>query len=151
MSLGEAEEEVADRVITGKALQPQQRVQNAIRPQPLAVGEALRPGNDRHQKGRKRMRQRDGVVGSRFGKGQMLLHLPGQADLAQEGNETGQTAEGRNRLGRLVQNQLGIAKERGNFGAGRFVQGRVGLFKHQSLCPQPLPQSDPFSLYRKSG
>ena len=42
-------------------------------------------------------------------------------------------------------------------GAGRFVQGRVGLFKHQSLCPQPFPQSDPFSISefgvksRKSG
>ena len=34
----------------------------------------------------------------------------------------------------------------GNFGAGRFVQGRAGLFKHQSLCPQLLPQSAPFSI-----
>ena len=92
------------------------------------------------------MRQRDGVVGSRFGKRQMVLHLPGEANLPQKGNETGQTTEGRNRLGRFVQNQLGIAKERGNFSAGRFVQGRVGLFKHQSLCPQPLLQSDPFSF-----
>ncbi len=73
VSLGEAQEEVADRVITGKALQPQQRVQNPIRPQPLAVGEALRPDHDRHQKGRERMRQRNGVVGSRFGKGQMSV------------------------------------------------------------------------------
>ena len=24
------------------------------------------------------------------------------------------------------------------------MQGRVGLLKHQSLCPQPSPQSDPF-------
>jgi hypothetical protein len=101
LSLGEAEEEVADRVTTGKALQAQQGVQNTIRPQPLAVGQALCPDDDRHQKCRERVHQRDGVVGgSRF-------------------------AKGRNRLGRFVQNQLGIAEQRGNFGAGRFVQGRV--------------------------
>ena len=124
-----------DRVITGKALQPQPGVQDAIGPQPLAVGESLRPDHHRHQKPRQRMGQRDGIVGSRFGKGQMLLHLPGETNLPQKGNETGQAAEGRNRLGRFVQNQLGFAEERGNFGAGRFVQGRFGLFKHQSLCP----------------
>src|ERR1035437_4095195 len=49
-------------------------------------------------------------------------------------------------LERFVQNQPGIAKERGDFGAGRFVQGRAGWFKHQSLCPQPFPQSAPFSI-----
>jgi type II secretory pathway component PulF len=26
------------------------------------------------------------------------------------------------------------------------VQGRAGLFKHQSLCPQSFPQSDPFLI-----
>jgi hypothetical protein len=26
----------------------------------------------------------------------------------------------------------------------RVVLCRVGLFKHQSLCPRPLSQSDPF-------
>ena len=90
------------------------------------------------------MRQRNGLVGLGFGKRQMLLHLPGKANLPEEGNETGQPAEGRNRLGGFVQNQLGFPKERGNFSAGRFVQGRRGLFKHQSLCPQPFPQSDLF-------
>jgi hypothetical protein len=89
-------------------------------------------------------RQRDGVIGSRFGKRQAALHLLGKTDLAEEGNETGQPAEGGDGLGRFVQNQPGIAKERGNFGAGRFVQGRAGWFKHQSLCPQPFPQSAPF-------
>jgi hypothetical protein len=76
----------------------------------------------------------------------MRLHLPGKADLAQEGDEAGQTAKGRNCLGSFVQNQLGFAEERGNFCAGRFVQGRAGLFKHQSLCPQPFPQSGPFFI-----
>ena len=89
-------------------------------------------------------RQRAGVIGSRFGKRQAALHLLGKTDLAEEGNETGQPAEGGDGLGHFVQNQPGIAKERGNFGAGRFVQGRAGWFKHQSLCPQPLPQSAPF-------
>jgi hypothetical protein len=92
------------------------------------------------------MGQRNGIVGSRFGKREMLLHLPDKADLAEEGDEAGQAAKGRNRLGRFVQNQLGFAEERGNFCAGRFVQGRAGLFKHQSLCPQPFPQSDPFFI-----
>jgi len=119
-------------------------VQNPIRPQPLAVGKTLRPDQDRHQKCRERMRQWNGVVGSRLGKGQMLLHLPGKADLPQKGNETGQTTERGDGLGCFLQNQLGIAEERANLGAGRFVQGRAGLFKHQSLCSQPLPQSDPF-------
>jgi hypothetical protein len=99
------------------------------------VSEALRAHHDGHQEGGERMSQRDGVVGSGFGKGQMLLHLPREIDLAQEGNETGQAAEGGNGFGRFIQKQLGLAKERGNFGAGRFVRGRLGLFKHQSLCP----------------
>jgi hypothetical protein len=64
----------------------------------------------------------------------MLLHLSGEPDLAQEGDDISQPAEGRNRLGRFVQNQLGIAEERGNFGAGRFVQGRVGLFNTVAGC-----------------
>jgi hypothetical protein len=67
---------------------------------------------------------RNGVVGRRFVKRQMLLHLPSKANLPEEGDETGQPPEGRNRLGRFSQNQLGFPKERGNFRAGRFVQGR---------------------------
>ena len=74
------------------------------------------------------MRQRNGIVGGRFGKRQMPLRLPGKANLpSEEGNADGQPAEGRNRLGRFVQNQLGFAKERGDFRAARFVQGRAGL------------------------
>jgi hypothetical protein len=141
-----AEEKVADRVITGKVFQPQHCVQDVIGAQPFAVGEALRPDHDGHQERRERMRQRDGFVGRRFGKRQMLLHLPGKTNLAEEGDEAGQPAEGRNRLGRFVQNHLGFAKQRGNFRAGRFVQGRLGLFKHQSLCHQPFPQCDLFSI-----
>ena len=86
-------------------------MQHPVRPQPLTVGETLRPDHDRHEKRGERVRQRDGVVGSRLGKGQMLLHPPGESDLAQKGDETGQTAKGRNRLGRLIQNQFGIAEE----------------------------------------
>ena len=39
-------------------------------------------------------RQRAGVIGSRFGKRQAALLLAGEADLTEEGNETGQPAEG---------------------------------------------------------
>ena len=73
-----------DRVITWKTIHPQQRVQDPIGPQPLAVGEALPAHHDRHQEGSKRLGQRDGIVGSRFGKRQLPLHLPGKANLAQE-------------------------------------------------------------------
>lgn len=48
-------------------------------------------------------------------------------------------------LGRFLQEQLGTAEEGGDFGVGRFVQGRRGLFKHQSLCHQSSPHRDPFS------
>ena len=58
------------------------------------------------------MGQRHGDVGSRFGKGEMCWHLPGKADPAPGGDEAGQTAKGRNRLGRFVQNQLGFPAER---------------------------------------
>jgi hypothetical protein len=88
--------------------------------------EAPLPHHDGHQKGREGVRQRDGVDGRWFGEGQMFLHLPGKPDLAQEGNKTDQPAEGRYRLWRFIQNQLGFAKKRGNFRARRFVQGRLG-------------------------
>ena len=39
------------------------------------------------------MRQRNGIVGGRFGKRQMPLDLPGKANLPGEGNEAGQPAE----------------------------------------------------------
>ena len=145
--LGETEEEVADGVIAGKAREALHRVEHALGPQPFRVGEAPRPHDDGQEKGGECMSQRDGVVGGGLGEGQMLLHLPGQPDLTEEGNETGQPANGGNGLGRFLQNQLGFAKERGNFGAGRFVQGRLGLFKHQSLCQQPFPHSDPFLYF----
>jgi hypothetical protein len=56
----------------------------------------------------------------------MAFHLAGEPNLAEERNETGQAAEGRNGLGRFIQNQLGIAEERAKVRRGRFVQGRVG-------------------------
>ena len=62
------------------------------------------------------MGQGEGVVGSGLGKGQATLHLLGEADGAEEGDETGQPAEGGDGLGGFVQNQLGIAKEGGDFG-----------------------------------
>lgn len=142
--LPKPEEEVTDRVIAGKAGQAQHRVEDAVGAQPFTMGEPPSPHHDGHQERRQRMRQRNGVVGGRFGERQMLLNFAGEAGLAREGDEAGQTAEGRNRLGRFVQNQLGFPKERRNFGAGRFVQGRRGLFKHQSLCHQPFPHCDPF-------
>jgi hypothetical protein len=55
--------------------------------------------------------QRDGVVGGGFGEGQLALHLRGEADLAEEGDETGQAAEGGDGLGGFVQNELGVAEE----------------------------------------
>ena len=64
--------------------------------------------------------------GEVFGEGQMLPHLPGKTDLPQEGDEAGQPAEGRDGLGSFAQNQLGRTKERGDFRAGHFVQGRQG-------------------------
>ena len=105
-----------------------------------------RAPHDGHEERGEGVRQRDGVVGRGLGEGLMPLDRRREANLPQEGNETGQPAEGRDGLGVFLQNQLGIAKERGDFGAGRFVRGRAGLFKHQSLCPQPFPQCDPFSI-----
>jgi len=141
--LGEAQEKVADGIITGKALQPQHGAQDAIRPQPFTVSETLRADHHRHQKRRERMRQRDGVVGSRFGKRQMLLHLAGEADLPQKGNETGQPTEGGDGLGRFVQNQLGIGKD--GVISVRVVLCRVGSgclsinpYAHSSCRKAPL-------------
>lgn len=82
--LGEAEEEVADRVISGKAGQAQQRVEHLVGAQPLGVGEAARAHHHGHQEGGDTMGQRDGVVGGGFGEGQMFLDLPGEPDLAEE-------------------------------------------------------------------
>jgi len=111
MGLRETQKEIADGVITGKAPQPQHRVQNPVRPQPLAVGKTLRAAHDRHHKRSQRVGQRDGVVGDGGGKGQVSLHLSGEPNLTQERNKTGQTSKGRDRLGRFIQNQLGIAEE----------------------------------------
>ena len=82
------------------------------------------PGSRHHRDDKRgeRVGQRKGVVGGRRGEGQVLLHLLGVADLPQEGDEGGQPAEGRNGLGRLLQNELGLAEEGGEFRAGRFVQ-----------------------------
>jgi hypothetical protein len=143
---GEAPEEVADGVIAGEALQPEEGVRDAVGAQPLAVGEALGPDHDGHEERREGVSQGDGVVGSRRRKGQAALHLLGEADGAEEGDEAGQPAEGRDGPGSFVQNQLGGAKEGGNWGAGRFVRGRAGLFKHPAQCPQPLSHGDPFSI-----
>ena len=90
------------------------------------------------------MSQRDGVVGSRLGKRQVAWHFLGETDLTQEGDETGEAAKRRARLGRFVQHQLGIAEERGDFGGSDFVRGLVGCFKQLPLCPQPFPQCDSF-------
>jgi len=138
VGLGGAQEEVAHGVIAGETLQAQHGVEDVIGPQPLAMGEALRSDDDGHQERRERVGQRDGVVGGRFDEGQAPLHLPGKADRPQKGDETGQPTKGRGGLGRFIQNELVAAKERGDLGAGRFVRGRAGLFKHQSSCPQPL-------------
>ena len=146
VGLGKPQEKVADGVITGKPFQSQQGVQDPVRAQPLAVGEALGTRHHRHHKRRERMRQRNGVVGSRLGKRHGALHLAGKTNLAEERNETGQPAKRRDGLGRFRQNQLGIAEKCGSFVRSRFVQGRVGLFKHQSLCPQAFPQSDSFLI-----
>ena len=70
------------------------------------------------------MRQRDGVVGSRFGKRQMLLHLAGEADLPQKGNETGQPAEGEMALG--VSSKTSLASPKSGVISVRVVLCRVG-------------------------
>jgi hypothetical protein len=146
--LRKAQKEVADGIVAGKARDPQQRVQNPVGPQPLRMSKTLRAGHHRHHKGRQRVPQRDGIVGGRFRKGQKALHLASETNLAQKGNEAGQSSKRRDGLGRLFQYKLGMAKERANFGAGRFVQGRVDLLRHKLLYPQPSPQSDPFFYFR---
>jgi hypothetical protein len=133
--MGEAQEKVPNGVITRKPRQAQQGVQDPVGAQPLAMGKALGPGHHRQHKRGEGMRQRNGVVGSRLRKRHDLLHLAGKTDLPKERDETGQPPKGRDRLASFPQNHLGFAKKCGNFCRGRFVQGRVGLFKHQSLCP----------------
>ena len=125
VGLGKAEEEVADRVITGEARQPQHGVEHAVSAQPAAVGEALRAGHRGHEEGGETVSQRDGVVGSGFGERHPPLHLGSETDLAQEGDETGQAAEGGDGLGCFLQNELGVAEEGGDFRAGRFVRGGI--------------------------
>ena len=146
--LGEKQKEVTNRVIAGKTLQPRQGVQDLVGAQPLRVYETLH-GRPRLTSGRRlarvpagwccwtRVRERAGVV------------APARRNqFGQERDETGQTAKRRNSLGCFIQSPFDLAKERGNFSAARFVQG--GLFKHQSPCLQPFPQSDPF-LFRSLG
>jgi len=48
---GESAKQIANRVISGEALQPQQRVQGAIATQEAGVREAPGAGQDRYQKG----------------------------------------------------------------------------------------------------
>jgi hypothetical protein len=61
----------------------------------------------------------------RSGEGQPTPDLRGKTDRAEEGDETGQAAEGGDGLGRFVEKHLGVAEEGGNFRAGRLVRGRV--------------------------
>jgi hypothetical protein len=56
------------------------------------------------------MRQRDGIVESRLGKGHGSLDLAGEANLAEERNKTGQATKGCDCLGSFRQSQLGIAE-----------------------------------------
>jgi len=86
-SLGEAPEKVADRIVTGKALDAQQSMQDMVSPQPLAVGKTPSAHHDGHQESHQRMSQRNGIMGSRLLKGQGLLKLRSQADLIKEGDQ----------------------------------------------------------------
>jgi len=54
-------EQIANRVIAGKTLHPQQRVQGSIRPQQRGVRKAPSPCHHRHQKGRQRLRRINGI------------------------------------------------------------------------------------------
>ena len=125
VGLGEAEEEMADRVSTGKAGPAAPRVPHTVSAQPFGVGEPTRAHDDRQDKCGESMSQRAGVVGNGFGARQGLLHRLGEPNPAAERNETDPPAEGPDGLGRFLQNELGLTKEGGNFGAGRFVQGRL--------------------------
>ena len=90
-------------------------------------GETLGAAHHGHHERGERVRPRDGVVGSRFRKGQMFLHLAGPADLAQERDEAGQTVKGRDRLRSFVQNQLGSPKN-------EVISARVVLCRVGSGC-----------------
>ena len=149
--LGKAEEEITNRVIAGETFQAEHRVQHAVGAQPVAVGEAPCADHHRQEEGGERVGWRDGVVGSGFGEGHPALHLRGEADLAQEGDETGQAAEGRDGLGRFIENELGLAKEGGisvrvvlcGVGSGCFS---INPYAHSPLLKTTLFSTSAFGV-----
>jgi len=64
VSLAEALEQVANGVIDGKALHPQQGMQGHIGTQQTGVREAPRSGHHREQESREGLHRIDGVGGS---------------------------------------------------------------------------------------
>src|ERR1700722_9035852 len=135
MRLRETQEEVADGVVAGESLHSQHGMKRVISPQPLRVGKATRPRHHRRNESRERMRQRNGVVGGESRERQGRLQLLDIADLPQERNETGQTAERRDGLGGFVQNELGSAKERTKMGRGGLVRIGSRIYSHKPLLP----------------
>jgi hypothetical protein len=94
------------------------------------------------------MIQQIGIVGGGLRKGQMPLHLPDKPKLTEEREKVDHPIDNSDGFGCFVHHQLGLAEERGNFNAGRFVQSRascksINLYTHAPSLIAPF-------FYRKS-
>jgi hypothetical protein len=110
----EAEEEVAGCVVAGKTGQAEHGVQHVVGAQPFGVGKAAGFRHDRQEEGRQAVGQMNGVVGGRFGKGQLLLHLPGKVALSQKGDEADSPPKGERVWGVLSKMSLVAPKREAN-------------------------------------
>ena len=94
VALAEAKEEVTYGIGAGKTLDAQQGVRGFVCPKPVSVSQAAVSGHHRDHEGRKSLDRWDGV-----GAGAGAWHQPadpsGKPDPLEEGDETDQTAEGR--------------------------------------------------------
>jgi hypothetical protein len=104
-------EETAHRIGAGPAGQAQQRMERAIGAGQFGVSETARAHHHANDERGQRMAQRDGVGAGQL-PGQMGLQLARIADLVQEGDETGQPAEGRDGPGSLPKFDFGRVEKR---------------------------------------
>ena len=101
----------ADRIGSRPTPDAQQGVQGAVGTRHFSVSQAAGTGDNTDDKGRKCVRQRDGVGTGQL-PGQMRLQLPGKVTLFQKGDETGQPAKRGNRSRSLCEFDFGFSKKR---------------------------------------
>ena len=110
MAHAERAKQIADRIVGGKAVQAEKRMQGAISPQQTGVSEAPGPHQHRYQEGCKSGSRID-MIGRTPANRHVLPNRFHQADLVQESYENCNPAEWRYGSLRLAQNQSLILQQ----------------------------------------